>query len=293
MISQRSLVAAAAGLPSSVEAAMAYADLGLSVLPLRGKKPALLNWKIYQYRRADNFDIARWAHNGLLENLGVVCGRVSGNLVVVDLDGDEAMNAFPLRFPELAETYTVATGSGRGAHLYYTADALPPTTRYLGDRYNIELRAAGCYVVAPPSIHPDTGRGYFVTCPAPIRAAGDELRAVVAWLRRLQAARQSAPARPAAPVLVAAGEWAMAALNAEAAAVALAPEGSRNNTLNRASFKLGQLVGAGLLTRELVERELHEAATALVMADGEMAVLRTIRSGLDAGEKRPRGKAGA
>jgi hypothetical protein len=62
--------------------------------------------------------------------------------------------------------------------------------------------------------------------------------------------------------------------------------GNRNDTLNRAAFALGQLVGAQVLDRQLAEREL--AAAARQVGLGPVEAARTIHSGLTAGARRPR-----
>ena len=63
-------------------------------------------------------------------------------------------------------------------------------------------------------------------------------------------------------------------------------QGRRNIALNRASFTLGQLVGARLLNRADVEMHLETVALELGLSIVE--IRDTIRSGLDAGEAYPR-----
>ena len=99
---------------TTLSAALAYAALGLSVIPLDGKRPALTTWTEYQQTTASPETIRAWSSVRLLKNIGIVCGRVSGNLVVLDLDGAAGYPAFAATFPALAETYTVATGGGVG-----------------------------------------------------------------------------------------------------------------------------------------------------------------------------------
>ena len=77
-----------------------------------------------------------------------------------------------------------------------------------------------------------------------------------------------------------------AALRAESARVRAAPVGTRNSTLNRAAFNLGQLVAAAMVARDVVEAELEAAAADSGLPDREIA--RTIRSGLEAGMQNPR-----
>ncbi|MCP4002648.1 MAG: hypothetical protein GY725_00495 [bacterium] len=84
--------------------------------------------------------------------------------------------------------------------------------------------------------------------------------------------------------------YAQAALEAEVAAAREATEGARNETLNTSAFSLGQLVGGGILTRQLIETDLLRASedNGLVTDDGLDSVEATIRSGLDAGILEPR-----
>lgn len=276
----------AALLPHLLPAALAYADLGFSVLACEGKKPAV-NWTAFQSRAAHPDTIRKWDQVGLLQNVGIICGAVSGNLVVVDCDGWNAVQKFTSEFPELVDTYIVTSGSGRGQHFYYIVQNMPKTTKILGADGNIELRADGCYVVAPPSIHPISQQRYSILRPRPIMILS-HMNHVVNWIKSLSIEQRAAPSeRPARPVN-GASRWALAALAAECRAVALAPNNSRNNTLNRAAFKLGQIVGAGMLARSDVERQLEAAASGLAKDDGLLSVQKTIKSGLDAGSQNPR-----
>jgi hypothetical protein len=83
------------------------------------------------------------------------------------------------------------------------------------------------------------------------------------------------------------------ALEAETDAVASQKEPGRNDRLNESAFNLGQLVGAGVLAREVAEQELVAAARACGLdqdhKDGGLsAVLKTIASGLNSGAAKPR-----
>jgi hypothetical protein len=78
----------------------------------------------------------------------------------------------------------------------------------------------------------------------------------------------------------------MAALRDEARLVATALPGTRNDTLNRAAFSLGQLVGADLLPQLAVISTLASAAERAGLPADEAS--RTLRSGMTAGMRRPR-----
>lgn len=179
-------VVQAARSPTVAVAAYRYAALGFSVLPLSGKVPAV-SWEIYQDTPATEAEIQAWEQAGLLAgNVGLVCGYVSGGLVILDLDGTEAYEAFQATFPYLLDTYTVASGSGRGVHLYYRAEVVPPPALALRTTCgNLELRSNRLQVVAPPSTHPDTGQPYRVQRPLDLKRT-KTLGEVAGWIYSLK-----------------------------------------------------------------------------------------------------------
>ncbi|MCA9136275.1 MAG: bifunctional DNA primase/polymerase [Planctomycetales bacterium] len=138
-------------------AAIAYVERGWSVIPLIGKRPAF-EWKRFQCERPTSDELDDW-FGGLkprFSNVGVVTGSVSG-VVVVDCDSIVATEDWVASFPN--SPMVVYTGRG-GTHHYYQ---LPKNTE-IGNRIklfskDIDLRAEGGYVVAPPSIHPN-GESY-------------------------------------------------------------------------------------------------------------------------------------
>lgn len=270
--------------PNLYTAARLYAALGFSVLPCAGKAPAVKYWKPLQERAATARTIDLWHEAGLLTNLGILCGAVSNNLVVIDLDGEKAIQAYLMRFPELQETYAVTSGSGVGMHLYYYVRDLPPTTRVTRiDAGNIELRADGCYVVAPPSIHP-SGKPYTVRYPADILYL-QTMQPQVDWIKSLIKNKHDGTLPPAANAgkVRNATAYGAVALRNEAAEVARAGVGERNSRLYRAALKMGSLIADGKIDRASVERELLAAATTLTNDDGETATRKTIASGINQG----------
>lgn len=107
-----------------------------------------------------------------------------------------------------------------------------------------------------------------------------------------------APGRPATIPFQPPGAsgYGRVALEKECARVVLALPGAaegRNNALNRAAFSLGQLAAGGVLDRAEVENRLFRAACEAGLdrdpGCGERGIRSTIRSGMTAGEKEPRG----
>ena len=177
-----SKIVQAAQSKSVYKAALAYQEIGFSVLPLKGKRPAIRSWADRQHHAATALNIEVWHQAHHLQNVGIVCGEVSQNLVVLDLDGAAGYPAFAAQFPGLAETYTVATGGGTGKHVYWRVDELPETVKAMGTPIgHLELCANGRQVVAPPSIHPDTQRQYVVEKSFDILQVPD-LNDLVTWI---------------------------------------------------------------------------------------------------------------
>jgi hypothetical protein len=82
------------------------------------------------------------------------------------------------------------------------------------------------------------------------------------------------------------------AMQLELHAVCAAPEGTRNRTLNKAAFALGQLVAGGYLVRAEVEAALLAAAESSGLLadpkDGPEKTRNVIRLGMEAGMQQPR-----
>lgn len=278
-------------------AAALLAMEGISVLPCAGKRPALANWQQFQQRAATSAQVARWHSAGLFGNVGIICGAVSRNLVVIDLDGQLAVSAFAEKWPDLMDTYRVLSGSGQGQHIYFFVRHLPPTTRVtLGSHYNYELRANGCYVVAPPSVHPETGQRYAALTDRPVRFV-DTLEPVREWIHGMirEKYRDMPPPRPLPPLRPKAWTtreaymreaWLRGAMQRELNAVATAPAGTRNNALYKAAVVLGQLIAGGELAAGNVEAALINAAASAGLDSDEAG--RTVQSGFRAGAQKPR-----
>ncbi|TJV27674.1 MAG: AAA family ATPase, partial [Mesorhizobium sp.] len=80
------------------------------------------------------------------------------------------------------------------------------------------------------------------------------------------------------------------ALESEMTRLATAVVGNRGSQLNSSAYALGQLVGAGVLSREIAEGELYRGAAAngVLQKDGEKQTRTRIKRGLDDGIKVPR-----
>lgn len=273
-----------------VDHAEAYANEGFSVIPLnpRAKTPAIATWRGAQSVRPDVETIRKWWTKYPNHNIGLVCGSVSG-VVVVDCDGQAAIDAYEERFTHLLNTFTVNTGSGHGRHFYYRTNRTIKSTRYLGTHGNCEIQAEGKYVVAAPSVHPSGGSYEAMATLSSMMQAN--LEDVIEWIGVLTAKKNSAAAGRSVPlnpprVAVSCSEayW-KSALRGELDKVYASPEGGQNDALYKAALKIGSMVAGRFLNLNQAQADLMGTARACgyVTRDGERAAWSTIMSGLNTG----------
>ena len=262
--------------------ATSYAQLGYAVLPVRpgGKAPSTAHGLRDATLDADV--IAKWQPS---VNTGILPPET---VLVLDADDPDEVRALEREYPELKDAPRCDTPSG-GAHFYVR---LPPDTRPLKASVRVlgrslDLRGLGrAYLVAPPSSLP-MGR-YLWRRPL---VSPDDLPECPAALLELLAPPDKPPVTPTklpTPPQAAdhARRYALAALQYEHDNVATAAPGSRNHTLNRAAFSLGQLVGSGALACEEAEEALRAAAATCGLTSREAEA--TLKSGLAAGTAQPR-----
>lgn len=147
---------------------------GIAVIPIayRDKRPSIPAWREFQSRLPTADEIRRWFQSRL-NNIAIITGW--RGLVVLDFDQRAAYELWRDwsrdAAPRARFSYTVETS--RGVHVYLFVDE-PVQTMKAGI---IDIKAAGGYVLAPPSIHP-TGRPYRLLSDAPILRV-DRLAAVM------------------------------------------------------------------------------------------------------------------
>ncbi len=181
----------AEGQGSIAQAAQIWAEKGFSVVPIRadGTKKPSSRWKIAQSQVSPGIWARRYFTNNPSEGIGIVCGKVSGNLEMTELEGRatsaEVMERIFDRFEDFDQDnwaalnlmwtagYVEITPSG-GVHLLYRiADhevpgntkiaRRPATEQELADKPDdrikvlAETRGEGGYVIVAPTggtVHP-------------------------------------------------------------------------------------------------------------------------------------------
>ncbi len=146
-----------------------------SLIRLTGKRPIEKGWEQY-CETMRSFDEIGFISS---DNAGVACGPAS-KIIVLDIDDlAEFKRLCAERSWEVPLTFSVITGSGK-PHFYFQ---YPPNGKSYGNKAFkkkneddsetsiFDLRGKGGQVVAPGSIHPDTGQPYTVYNDAEIAPA--------------------------------------------------------------------------------------------------------------------------
>jgi bifunctional DNA primase/polymerase-like protein len=281
---------------SMLDVALRYAlTLDVPVFPCNpeDKRP----WTEHGHKDASRDDarIRTWWAQWPNAMIGVPCGPVSGVWVLdVDIDPSKGVDGFPLlreliaRHGELPPTLTSVTPRG-GHHLIFkwTTDlTLRNRTGVPGP--GIDVRAAGGYFIAPPSMRTDGAVYRWDT------NTGNEPAEAPAWLIALVSPQKASTSRSKSARKNTKHDliWAQTALEEECKLIAAAPYGKRNDQLNASSYNVFQIVwgNPGLLNETDVRNALLMAAEecGLVGDDGLDACERTIASAAEPARAQPR-----
>lgn len=175
--------------------AVELAHKGWEVLPLTGKIPAIPKNRggsgvldaTTDPKRIDGW----WGIEYPGSNIGL---RVPESLFVLDIDprhdGHLRIAEHEAKYGALPATLTAYSGRGDGGkHLYYRHPGGNISSKRLG--VGVDIKTHSGYVVAPPSIHPDSGQPY--------RWSHAEIARPPWWLKRLLLPEQKAPEAPVRP----------------------------------------------------------------------------------------------
>jgi len=160
----------------TLEYALFYVSYSLGVIPLKpGEKVPLVKWEKYQEEPPTIEEVQRWFKE-TNNNIAIVCGKVSRNLVVIDFDDTEVYEKFMKELDAelkdiIENTWLVKTG--KGYHIYLRVSTEKPVKT--GKLPKVDIKGEGGYVVAPPSLHPSGKRYEFVRFS---KTTGHEIRVI-------------------------------------------------------------------------------------------------------------------
>jgi hypothetical protein len=213
--------------------ALEYAGRGWPVFPCRGKVPATRRG--FYDASVDPEQIRRWTWH---DSIGICTGN---GLVVLDVDprhgGNDSLRELEDAHGEI-RTLSARTGGG-GLHLYLAGE-LPARN---GFRPGLDLKARGGYVIAPPSLHESGNRYEWIA----VENLPETPQPVPAWLAMIvdpprQEVRNTVTHFPTGAH---GSRYIAAAIERECTAVATAPKGERNASLNRAAYALARFAATG------------------------------------------------
>ncbi len=152
-----------------------YLALGLAIIPIRpSTKIPHVKWKRFIEQAPSDDQVYEWFKAFPTSNVAALMGRVSGNVLGVDVDfrngGETSMKDL-----ELPETFTSRTGGG-GYHFLYRSQTT--FQKKIGIFAGIDLIAEGGYCVMPPSLH-NSGMRYEIHKNLPIEPAPKWLAALL------------------------------------------------------------------------------------------------------------------
>lgn len=248
---------------------------GFSVFGLpHGSKDATWPWRKYQSERCSEYALEAWQQAGA--NAAIATGKVSG-VFILDIDSDIG----EAKVAELGVPITPTVQSSKGRHLYFKWPGFAVRNARILDK-TCDIKGDGGCANAAGSLHPSGVHYTWLLTPDQVQFAD-----APEWLLEL-AKKPPEPEYTALPVTFASNDaYAQAALNDELDILRNTSEGGRDVQLNLSAFALGQLVAGGLLDAEEVRQSLYYAAAQTGLPHKQ--IISTMRSGLTAGQRKPRG----
>lgn len=245
-----------------------YRNQGLSPVPLfYGTKKPAVSWKEYQTSPATLQQCGLWDEQQF--NVALLTGKVSG-FFALDVDGEKGKKTLAAWIAEHGELpITPMVQTGKGLHYYFL---YPDDGRIVGNPVGrsgggeivegIDFRGEGGCIIAPPSLHPNGTHYRWINSLDDV-----DIAPAPEWLLKI-ATKPPTPERPLfIPNKVTSTDsstYALAALSHAAESVATAPEGCRNDTLNREVWSLLRFGETG----ELRVQDIINTLTAAAFAAG-------------------------
>lgn len=279
--------------------ANAYLQRGWFIFPLRpnGKEPITPNG--FKDASKDPEVIENWIRRYPNSNIGIA--TEASNLIVIDCDASkgeappapwnqpgikEGVDVFLTAIEESGHqfdfnTFTVSTPNN-GWHYYFQDQGVPiQSGANISGLWRVDIRSKGGYIVAPGSC---LASGSYE-----VDTIGS-LSPMPLWMRALVSPKKSTTftsIKTSRSTYSKSSGYHEAGVRREIQTLSMASIGTRNDSLNRASFNCGRLVAARPELRDLVINALQHSAISIGLTEAEAA--RTISSAFKAGLAASRG----
>lgn len=130
-----------------LQAALKYAEMGFSVIPVQKNKKPYITWEKYQHQKPTPEQIRTWWDKYPNANVAIVTGPISG-ISVVDIDSDEAREVIEKQIPSNLVT-PISQTPRSGYHYYFQSqNGLSNAAGFIP---KADYRGEGGYIIAPPS----------------------------------------------------------------------------------------------------------------------------------------------
>lgn len=279
--------------------ATAFIQRGWFIFPLRtkGKEPITPNG--FKDASNDPQVIQEWILKYPFANIGIA--TEASNLIVVDCDSSKGQTPpAPWNQPGICDgvdvfltsiadsgnqfdfnTFTVWTPNG-GMHYYFDDGGTPIRSgANVSGLWRVDIRSKGGYIVAPGSV---------------LESGSYELEAIGSvaqmpiWMRALVSPKKTTTFTSTRTTITRyskSNSYCETGIKREIYSLSQATVGTRNDSLNRASFNCGKLVGVCPEFREFVINALKRTSISIGLSEAEAA--RTIASAFKAGLEASRG----
>ena len=111
-----------------LQTAQQYRSMGLSITAVNDHKKSLYTWRKYQHRLVTQNEIVTAFNHSAAVGIAIICGTISGNLEVIDLDlkndlqhglFEQFINAVKHHDPMLLAQLAIASTKNAGYHFFY------------------------------------------------------------------------------------------------------------------------------------------------------------------------------
>jgi len=139
-----------------MEILRSYYDQGFVLIPVDAKKEPLIKWKEFENNKPSWDQILEWNQNFNNPNFAVMCGYISGGLVILDFEKvKDAIEFFgEEKFEELKKSTLIVETPHGGVHIYVIAKGDIPRrqTKIFGKAHEMDLLGTGGYALISGSV---------------------------------------------------------------------------------------------------------------------------------------------
>lgn len=163
-------------LETTLDWALHYQSLGLTVIPAGKDKVSLIKWKPYQNRISTVEEIKQWWTQWPDANIAIVTGKNAG-IVALDLDKKHNRSSKEFEIPKTA----CAKSGGGGEHFFLKHPGIYVKSDDAISGLGVDSKGDGGYIILAPSVNESGGKYEWIV---PFTSK-DELAEMPDWFKKL------------------------------------------------------------------------------------------------------------